>query len=62
MTTKINYNSHLNKRRVSSGKRYLVLIEVKDVYEVEPFPIDKSGYGNMDDWLPVEDIDRVMIR
>ena len=42
-----------------AGKRYLVLIEVSDVKNIEPFRIDKSGYGNMDDWLPVGDIDSV---
>lgn len=25
------------------------------------FPIDKSGYGNMDDWLPIGEIDSVRI-
>lgn len=39
-----------------AGKRYLVLIEIKDIETVEPFVIDKSNYGNMDDWLPVDDI------
>lgn len=39
-----------------AGKRYIVLIEVRDVQEVPPFAIDKSGYANMDDWLPVGDI------
>ena len=42
-----------------AGKRYLVLIEVAEVEEVAPFGIDKSGYGNMDDWLPVEKIEAV---
>ncbi len=42
-----------------AGKRYIVLIEVADVQEVPPFAIDKSNYGNMDDWLPVEKIDSV---
>ena len=42
-----------------AGKRYLVLIEVSEVSEIEPFSIDKSDYGNMDDWLPVEDITRI---
>jgi hypothetical protein len=41
------------------GKRYLVLIEIGDVEEVKPFGIDKSDYGNMDDWLPVENIEKV---
>src|SRR5512139_3877837 len=37
-----------------SGKRYLVLIEVMQVRAVDPFTIDRSAYGNMDDWLLVE--------
>ena len=44
-----------------AGKRYLVLIEISGVKKVEPFQIDKSNYGNMDDWLPVEQIERVRI-
>jgi hypothetical protein len=44
-----------------AGKRYIVLIEVVDVKEVKPFTIDKSAYGNMDDWLPVEKIETVRI-
>jgi hypothetical protein len=42
-----------------AGKRYLVLIEVKNVEEVSPFRIDRSAYGNMDDWLPVGSIESV---
>ena len=55
---------HLSKKQQArwGGKRYLVLIEVSDVKKVEPFQIDKSNYGNMDDWLPVEQIERVKIK
>lgn len=42
-----------------AGKRYLVLIEVENITKIKPFSIDKSQYGNMDDWLPVEKIDKV---
>ena len=42
-----------------AGKKYLVLIEVHEVEEIEPFGIDKSNYGNMDDWMPVENISSV---
>ena len=42
-----------------AGKRYLVLIEISKIKEVKPFFIDKSNYGNMDDWLPVGKIDTV---
>lgn len=44
-----------------AGKQYLVLIDVTDVEAIEPFAIDKSNYGNMDDWLPVEDIETVKV-
>ena len=44
-----------------SGKRYLVIIEVDSVEQVEPFRVDKSKYGNMDDWLPVENIDNIRV-
>ena len=42
-----------------AGKRYIVLVGVKDVKEIEPFAIDKSNFGNMDDWLPIGNIDTV---
>jgi hypothetical protein len=42
-----------------AGKRYLVLIEVREVRPIEQFGIDRSAYGNMDDWLPVGEIDSV---
>ena len=42
-----------------AGKRYIVLIEMEAVEQLAPFPIDKSAFGNMDDWLPVEDIENV---
>jgi hypothetical protein len=44
-----------------AGKRYLVLIEVTNVEAVSPFSIDKSNFGNMDDWLPVERIETIRI-
>ena len=42
-----------------AGKRYLVLIEIAEIEALEAFPIDRSEYGNMDDWLPVEQIESV---
>jgi len=45
-----------------SGKRYLVLIIIEDFEELVPFKIDRSQYSNMDDWLPVEDINKVKIK
>ena len=57
---KLQLNKGLLKR--FSGKRYLVLITVKDFTELEPFKIDRTDYGNMDDWLPVEHIEKVSIK
>jgi hypothetical protein len=44
-----------------AGKRYLVLVEVSGVEEIEAFSFDKSEYGNMDDWLPVGEIRKVKV-
>lgn len=44
-----------------AGKRYLVLIEIQEIEEVASFGIDKSRYGNMDDWLPVGKIETVRL-
>jgi hypothetical protein len=44
-----------------AGKRFLVLIAVEAVRPLAPFAIDRGGYGNMDDWLPVGDIDSVRL-
>lgn len=44
-----------------SGKRYLVLITITEPESISPFGFDKSGFGNMDDWLPVGEINTVKI-
>jgi hypothetical protein len=55
----LRLDSGLKKR--FAGKRYLVLIEVETFQELTPFKIDRSDYGNMDDWLPVGDVERVRV-
>lgn len=50
-----------NQLKRWDGKRYLVLIEIEKAQQLEPFAIDRSEYGNMDDWLPVGDIGRVRL-
>lgn len=54
---KLQLNSSLAKR--FAGKRFLTLIEVENVEKFSPFQFDRSGFGNMDDWLPVGDIEKV---
>jgi hypothetical protein len=44
-----------------SGKRYIVLIEIAKAEKLTPFGIDKSDYSNMDDWLPVGNIETIRI-
>lgn len=44
-----------------AGKRFLTLIEIESVKEIAEFKIDKSEFGNMDDWLLVEDINAVKV-
>lgn len=41
------------------GKRYCVLVFLKSVQAVEPFEIDKKGFGIMNAWITVTDINQV---
>ena len=43
------------------GKRYVVLIEVEKVIRLYPFDINKSKFGNMDDWIIIKDIEKIQI-
>ena len=57
---KLHLDNGLYKR--FGGKRYLVLITIKDFNELENFKIDRSQFANMDDWLPVGDIENVKVK
>jgi len=63
LVEKFQQQLHLSTRQFKrwAGKRYLVLIEIGNAEKLEPFRIDKSDYGNMDDWLPVNDIENVKL-
>jgi len=52
--SKLMLNSALMKR--FAGKRYIVLITIKNFVNLDHFRIDRTQFGNMDDWLPVGDI------
>lgn len=58
--SKLLLDHGLSKR--FSGRRYIVLITIESFQELDPFKIDRSQYGNMDDWLPVEDINNVKMK
>jgi hypothetical protein len=55
----LQLDTKLNKR--FAGKRYLCLIGIENFREIEPFAFDKSDFCNMDDWLRVENIEKVKI-
>lgn len=44
-----------------AGKKYLVLIEVTDIEDIEPFNIDSTGFTYSHDWFPVGNIELVCI-
>lgn len=43
------------------NKKYCLLVFLKDVQEVEPFEIDKTGFGAMAAWLVVDSIDKIRL-
>lgn len=40
-----------------AGKRYLVLISLENIEELDPLRFDGSSLTNMDDWIPVGNIE-----
>jgi len=57
LKTRILLNEKALKR--FRGKRYLSIIEINNFEEISNFAFDKSSYGNMDDWLLIEDISNI---
>lgn len=43
-------------------KNYCLIIFLKDVKEIKPFRINKSGFGIMASWLIVDDIEKIKIK
>lgn len=43
------------------NKRHCILIFLKNPKKVEPFDINKKGYGNMASWICVENINSIKI-
>ena|SRR3989338_4319973 len=42
-----------------AGKNFCTLIFINDVQKVEPFDIDKKGYGMMAAWITINDISSI---
>ena len=59
---KYNYNLQLSEKQFQrwAGKRYIVLIEVKNIEEITPFNFNRDDFKNrMDDWLVFERIEDI---
>ena len=41
------------------GKKYCVLVFLNNPVEVEPFEVDKTGFGAMSAWISVDNIERI---
>ena len=44
------------------GKRYVVLVGVEKVIRLYPFDINKTKFGNIDDWIVIKDIEKIKIK
>jgi len=44
------------------NKKYCILIFLEKVIEIEPFHINKAGFGMMSAWLCVPDVRQIMLR
>jgi len=44
------------------NKKYCLLIFLKNVKKIEPFEINKKGFGSMAAWITIDDLERIKIR
>lgn len=58
----INFSSKENALDYTKEKNYAILIFLKNPEEVKPFDIDKTGFGNANAWLCVENIEKIKIK
>ncbi len=42
-------------------KKYCLLIFLKNIIEIEPFNINKKGFGIMSSWITLDDINKIKI-
>ena len=46
---------------IFKDKKYCILIFLKNPQKIEPFEIDKSGFGIMSAWISVNNIDKIKV-
>lgn len=49
-------------REYVSGKNYAIFVFFDNVEKIQPFEIDKRGYGMMSAWITVDDIEKIKLR
>ncbi len=59
--TKIGFTSLEQLKKYASGKKYCVLVFLKNVEEIKPFDIDKSGFGIMSAWICIDDVKKLKL-
>lgn len=47
--------------KMFKDKKYCMLIFLKNPQKIEPFDIDKSGFGAMSAWISVDDVNRIKV-
>ena len=47
--------------RMFKDKKYCILVFIKNPERIEPFEIDKTGFGIMSAWLSVDDVNKIRI-
>ncbi len=52
----INHKDTSKFYQLFKGKRYCILMFLENAQSVEPFNINKSGFGAMSAWITVDDI------
>lgn len=46
-------------RQYVAGKNYCLLVFLKNPQKIEPFDINKTGFGAMSAWLTIDDIEKI---
>jgi len=44
---------------IFKDKKYCILIFLKNARGIEPFDVDKSGFGSMSSWIVLDDIGKI---
>lgn len=47
--------------KLFKNKKYCLLVFLKDPKEIEPFEINKSGFGAMAAWITIDDINKIRV-